>query len=107
MRQQTVFVFLFKISFMLIKEVCETSFHLIENIFSSGVSLAYTGHPAVDGLPAVHELDRHFAEEEVNVLAHVVAADEVRLVEHVGVVPVMKVQHLSQVTDETFSKVAN
>ena len=79
---------------MLIKAVCETSFHLIKNIFSSGVSLADAGHPAVDGLPAVHELDRHFAEEEVDVLAHVVAANEVRLVEHMRVVSVIKVQHL-------------
>ncbi len=62
------------------------STYLIENIFSSSISLAHTGHSAVDRFTAVHVLDGHLTEEEVNVLADIVATDEIGLVQHVRVV---------------------
>ena len=60
--------------------------HLIENILSSSISLAHTGHSAVDRFAAVHVLDGHLTEEEVDVLADIVATDEIGLIQHVRVV---------------------
>ena len=65
----------------------DKSTNLIEYIFSSGVSLANSGNPAVDSFSAIHVLYRHLSEEEVNILTHVVTAHEVGLVQHVRVIP--------------------
>ena len=59
---------------------------LVQDVLAAGVLLADPGHPRVDGLAAVHVLSRHLAEEEVDVVADLVGADKVGLVQHVGVV---------------------
>ena len=64
--------------------------HLIQNVLSSGIPLAHSCNSAVHGLAAVHVLDSHLSEEEVNVLPDVVASNEVRLVQHVRVIPKLK-----------------
>ena len=59
---------------------------LLEDVLAPGVSLANAGNARVHALPAVHVLHRNLAEEEVHVVADLVGAHKVRLVQMVGVV---------------------
>ena len=57
-----------------------------QHILAPGVPFADAGNARVHGLPAVHVLHGDLAEEEVHIVADLVGADKVRLVQVVGVV---------------------